>query len=491
MAYTQRQIAKYYYELKTMAQNTGKPEVSMEELTAYLNSKENVHDAGDANAELIPESMRKIKDLMLHDIGGSKLLGDAFADIKEANDRELKALAKVAAQKEKKLMAQMERIRIQEAKMKLDKINDIQQGADARRKGYNVLQQKAYVPAKDRRQYVGRGYWNPLRPLLGCINFGFWGQRHANIRYPRTLKDAADNRITVSDSSGAISHQTEDGILRGYKYIPRFYNEQDPNRKVVLYFSGSHGPGAEYINNSVAEYVKNGCAVVNFDYRGFGRSETLKNGQHANTRLTEESMYKDAHEMFNYVVNTMGVKPENIILHGYSLGGPIASRVAADVSEANQIIDTRLRETQGKVLSESMRLGGLVLQSPMDSNFSVAKRTMGKFGFLAGPLTWRGDGGLNTRSHMERLHKYDPNIPVYITGATPDLDMDRGDHLSPEITHIHENPKAQFVNMKVTRHEGRHESPLEMDDPQIEQLAQRGRHAQLSSKLQKEQWVVL
>ena len=202
-------------------------------------------------------------------------------------------------------------------------------------------------------------------------------------------------------------------------------------------------------------------------------------------------MYKDAHEMFNYVVNTMGVKPENIILHGYSLGGPIASRVAADVSEANQIIDTRLRETQGKVLSESMRLGGLVLQSPMDSNFSVAKRTMGKFGFLAGPLTWRGDGGLNTRSHMERLHKYDPNIPVYITGATPDLDMDRGDHLSPEITHIHENPKAQFVNMKVTRHEGRHESPLEMDDPQIEQLAQRGRHAQLSSKLQKEQWVVL
>lgn len=481
MAYTQEDLEKYYEELRTMSRCTGKPAVSMDELRDYMEAKEGRLQPGQGKEKAVSETHLKIKDMMLHDIGGTRALGPAFNDIKEANDLQLKMLAQTAAQKEEKLMKAAELKVIRDAKARLKEINDRQQDADAIRKGYGGRVRQPYAAAEDRRHYVGRGYWNPLRFLLAPINFGFHRDRHpANINYPTQFRDAPDHPIDEDYISYGIEHRTESGRLVGRAYEPDGWDQETD--KVVLYFSGSHGPAGEYINNSCAEYIKGGAKVVSFDYRGFGHSQSLdKDGNVKGTRLSEESMYKDAYEMYNYVVNTMHVKPENIILHGYSLGGAIASRLAADVSEVNQIADTKLREKQGKVLSESMRLGGVVLQSPMDSNYKVASRYLPGLGYVtSGPLAWLADGGLNTKSHMQRLYKYDPNIPVYVTGGRPDKNnRAMNDHLSPEITRIGQDPKAPFRNMKVQTHRGGHESRMTKDDPNIMNLSRNGRKARL------------
>ena len=147
--------------------------------------------------------------------------------------------------------------------------------------------------------------------------------------------------------------------------------------------------------------------------------------------------------MLEYVTKTMKVKPENIILHGYSLGGAVASKVAADFTQEQQ----KLALAEGRT---PKKLGGFVLHSATDKTSNVATRLLcGVFG-LGG---WAFGGGYNTISHMQRLHKLDPDIPVhYISGskdATDDYDRPDPDHLSLEITKLHEDPKAMFHNSSV------------------------------------------
>ena len=87
----------------------------------------------------------------------------------------------------------------------------------------------------------------------------------------------------------------------------------------MLFFSGSHGPAGQYLPNVLDPYLQMGAKVVTMDYRGFGESETLtSNGKKTGTPLSEQSIYKDGKAMLEYVVKTMGVKPEDVILHGYS-----------------------------------------------------------------------------------------------------------------------------------------------------------------------------
>lgn len=255
-----------------------------------------------------------------------------------------------------------------------------------------------------------------------------------------------------------IEYKTPDGMLRGARYEPKNLQSE----KVVLFFSGSGAPASKYVPDVAETYLKKGMRVVTMDYRGFGTSETMtKKGKVTGTPLCEESIYKDGKQMLNYVMKEMGVKPENIILHGFSLGGSVASKVAADFTQ----------EQQKKALEQGRspkKLGGVVLHSPIATMQEAAAETAeSKF---MGVGAWMFGGAYNTRSHMRRLCKLDPNMPVhYVSGSAK-----AGDQLDVMKTRICQDPEAHFVNSSVyVNQRGGHEDANVLpDDEGLTELTQ-------------------
>ncbi len=307
-----------------------------------------------------------------------------------------------------------------------------------------------------------RRMWNPLQPAMNHFGLGSKAERHdPDAPFPRP-DDAACEKITADVPNGKL-----DGMI----YRPLQAQAQPQDRKVVLFFSGMGGPAGEYCEPVYKKYLKSGATVVTMDYRGFGASETLnKKGGKTGTPLCEKTIYDDGKQMLKYVIEKMHVAPENIILHGFSLGGAVASKVAADFYQEQQ----KKALEEGRLMKEPQKLGGIVLHSPIDSMYSAAKSMMWGI-HLAGFLGWVGSGGYNTKSHMQRLHKLDPDLPVhYVSGKKAE-----GDHLDIDTTKIDKDPKAAFHNSSSYRNAGDHTDDNLEHDPDLAELVTLGRDAQL------------
>ena len=303
-----------------------------------------------------------------------------------------------------------------------------------------------------------RRKWRLFQPLLNFFGLGSYKNRHN--------KDKPFPEPKAFPDFEHITARTPNGKLDGMIYRPA-----DPSDKVVIFFSGMGGPAGEYCAPAVGKYLNDDATVVTMDYRGFGKSQTLnKKGEKIGTPLCEKTIYEDGKQMLKYVMEEMHVKPENIILHGFSLGGAVASKVAADFYQEQQ----KKALEEGRLLKEQKKLGGIVLHSPIESMYNAAKGNMWNI-HLAGMLGWSGAGGYNTRSHMQRLRKLDPDLPVhYVSGS-----KEQGDHLDINATKINRDPKATFWNSSSFRNPGDHEDDNLAADTDLDELAMRGRAAQL------------
>ena len=74
-------------------------------------------------------------------------------------------------------------------------------------------------------------------------------------------------------------------------------------------------------------------------------------------------------------------------------------------------------------------------------------------GDFSGREAYLHSGAYNTKSHMERLHKFDPDIPVHYTSGL----SRNGDGLGLDRTKLHLNPKADFVNSSSSLVRGDHD----------------------------------
>jgi len=117
----------------------------------------------------------------------------------------------------------------------------------------------------------------------------------------------------------------------------------DLNAPIVVFFAGSHSSSdahaypAAKIAGTDARVPHNFLAV---DYRGFGQSSDINPTPHT---ITQDAMTVYEH------VKSLGFKPEQIILRGYSMGAAAAAKVHAHA------------ELKGE------RLGGVVYDRPMSS----------------------------------------------------------------------------------------------------------------------------
>ena len=122
-----------------------------------------------------------------------------------------------------------------------------------------------------------------------------------------------------------VTIKTTDEVNISGWYIPA-----EKSRAVILFF---HGNGGNISNrlDLIKIFYELRLNTFIIDYRGYGRSEG---------EPTEDGTYLDATAAWDYLVEKKKIAPDEIIVFGRSLGGPIAAWLAMDRKTKGLILDS-------------------------------------------------------------------------------------------------------------------------------------------------------
>lgn len=126
----------------------------------------------------------------------------------------------------------------------------------------------------------------------------------------------------------ALRIATADGETLDAWFVPAM-----PERAVLLFFHGNAGNISHRLD-SLRIFHQLGLSVLIIDYRGYGRSTG---------RPSEQGTYADALAAWNYLVETRGVAPRRVVLFGRSLGGAVATWLAARHAPGGLIVESTFR----------------------------------------------------------------------------------------------------------------------------------------------------
>lgn len=132
-------------------------------------------------------------------------------------------------------------------------------------------------------------------------------------------------RNSYQDDAKITKVKTKDGLEISLRYLSY------PQAEYTILFS--HG-NAEDLGDvgCILEILRNqGYSVAGFDYRGYGTSQG---------KVTEKNAYQDIETVYDYLVNEKGVAGDKIILHGRSIGGPVAADLAVKRKVAGLILES-------------------------------------------------------------------------------------------------------------------------------------------------------
>jgi acetyl esterase/lipase len=152
----------------------------------------------------------------------------------------------------------------------------------------------------------------------------------------------------------------------------------DLSKPIVIFFGGSHGNVADYgypAATAAGPQHMGGMNFLSVDYRGFGQS--------SDTQPTPKSVTQDAVKVYEHV-KSLGFRPDQIILRGYSMGAVAAARVHA------------IADLKGE------QLMGVVYDRPMASAADTAGVVGGKFGKAA---TKASVGGFGVDRYLQSIRQ--------------------------------------------------------------------------------------
>ncbi|WP_099074824.1 MARTX multifunctional-autoprocessing repeats-in-toxin holotoxin RtxA [Proteus alimentorum] len=226
---------------------------------------------------------------------------------------------------------------------------------------------------------------NNFSPLTRFFNDYFFGD------YDRRREMTA---IIMMKNAKKITLKGDAGRLTGAYYRGNNGIQEATDKKVVLFLHGSNTPAENQASGFYHYYNQQGIDMLAINMRGFGESDGSP---------TEQGMYADAQTMFRYLVNDKGVDPKNIIIHGYSMGAPIAAKLASEISANGQ------------------RIAGLLLDRPMPSMSKAigAYKIHNPMGFT-GQLAKKINGQLSVEKNLQGFSK---DIPIILLTDCDELGM--------------------------------------------------------------------
>ena len=152
--------------------------------------------------------------------------------------------------------------------------------------------------------------------------------------FPDRVDDLSASRLRLPlDRVHDITLRSEDGLtLHGWHFLAdgrhapdraAWDREPAPERPLALFFSGNGG-NRSYRVSETEVLTHAGADVFLFDYRGYGDNSGTP---------SEQAISSDARAVWNYAVIERHVEPRRIVLYGESLGGAVATRLAAEMCD--------------------------------------------------------------------------------------------------------------------------------------------------------------
>lgn len=140
---------------------------------------------------------------------------------------------------------------------------------------------------------------------------------------PGRALDATPGDIGLEYEDVALT--TGNGVRIHGWYVPA-----DQAEATVLFFHGNAGNISHRLD-SIAIFNELGLSVLIIDYQGYGQSEG---------KPSEQATYLDAEAAWDYLVKDRQIAPDDIVIFGRSLGGAVASRLAAQTTPAAVILES-------------------------------------------------------------------------------------------------------------------------------------------------------
>jgi pimeloyl-ACP methyl ester carboxylesterase len=135
--------------------------------------------------------------------------------------------------------------------------------------------------------------------------------------YPEIGREVAVTPQTYGLKFEPVEIRTADGeTLQGW-WVP-----VEESRGTVLLFHGNAGNISHRLDYLMM-FHRMRYATLIVDYRGYGKSTGSP---------SEEGTYKDAEAAWEYLRGARGVRQQDLVIVGESLGGAVASRLAAKVA---------------------------------------------------------------------------------------------------------------------------------------------------------------
>ena len=199
---------------------------------------------------------------------------------------------------------------------------------------------------------------------------------------------------------------TSDGVR-----IHGWWHRVEGDAPAVLFFHGNAGTIAGRAPLGEA-YVRRGVSILMVDYRGYGRSEG---------RPTEVGVYRDAEASLQWLLDR-GIPGARIVVHGRSLGGAVATRLAVGRDD----------------------LGGVILESTFTALDEMAAAA---YPFLPSFLFRRLQGHFDSRARVRQLR-----APLFVVHGSRDrlVPPEMGRELyerAPEPREWYEVPGADHNNV--------------------------------------------
>ncbi|EGR1890020.1 MARTX multifunctional-autoprocessing repeats-in-toxin holotoxin RtxA [Vibrio vulnificus] len=223
-----------------------------------------------------------------------------------------------------------------------------------------------------------------LSPLTRFLNNELYGEKDARRKIGDITQTLLDHAVENGESQ-KVTLKGEAGRLTGYYHQGAASSEGETSAtsgKVVLFLHGSGSSAEEQASAIRNHYQKQGIDMLAVNLRGYGESDGGP---------SEKGLYQDARTMFNYLVNDKGIDPSNIIIHGYSMGGPIAADLARYAAQNGQAVS------------------GLLLDRPMPSmTKAITAHEVANPAGIVGAIAKAVNGQLSVEKNLKGLPKETP-----------------------------------------------------------------------------------
>lgn len=153
--------------------------------------------------------------------------------------------------------------------------------------------------------------------VLGCVAFVYGLRRLELLITFHPDRMTAQESKSPAEGAEIVWFDSADGTrLNGW-----FFESRSKPATATIIFCHGNGGNISSVGWMGQRFAKHGFNVLLFDYRGYGASEGVV--------ADESGLYADGDAAVAYVVNKKGVRPEQIILYGHSLGTTVAADVAS------------------------------------------------------------------------------------------------------------------------------------------------------------------